>query len=296
MKKLTTEDFIKNAVAVHGDMYDYSVCVYVSSKKPVKIICRKHGVFQQTPNNHLRSGGCNACGYIKSGQKLKKPLWEFIEQANLVHGNKFDYSFVDYSDMFTKVKIKCIHHGVFLQSPQLHMRAAGCPVCYDPSEAGRARRLGFEGFLTKAREVHDCTYDYVPFEYESYNSKAVIVCKQHGYFEQTVADHLAGCGCRLCNGKSFSKVKKSYLYVLRSDEFFKIGITNNIKSRLSKLKNKTPFTFEKVLIIERSGHEVWKLEKKLHKLFKNARLKGFDGCTEWFVRTPDYLDTIYENI
>lgn len=44
-KRLTTEEFIKEAKETHGDKYDYSLVDYKSSRKKIKIICPKHGVF-----------------------------------------------------------------------------------------------------------------------------------------------------------------------------------------------------------------------------------------------------------
>lgn len=48
--KVTTESFIIKAIEVHGDLYDYSLTNSVnSSTKKVKILCREHGEFLQTP-------------------------------------------------------------------------------------------------------------------------------------------------------------------------------------------------------------------------------------------------------
>lgn len=49
----SAEEFIKDAIKIHGTKYDYSLVVYVSNKLEVKIICPKHGVFKQKPNTHL---------------------------------------------------------------------------------------------------------------------------------------------------------------------------------------------------------------------------------------------------
>lgn len=61
MSKKTTEDFINDAHIVHGDMYDYSPTIYKTAKQKVKIRCRIHGVFEQTPNDHLNGHGCPIC-------------------------------------------------------------------------------------------------------------------------------------------------------------------------------------------------------------------------------------------
>ena len=63
MAKLTTEEFISKAKAVHGDRYDYSKVEYVNNQTPVKIVCPIHGGFIQKPSNHLHGNGCQQCGH-----------------------------------------------------------------------------------------------------------------------------------------------------------------------------------------------------------------------------------------
>lgn len=63
MAKLTTEEFIAKAKAVHGDKYDYSKVEYVNNQTPIEIVCPIHGAFTQRPLNHLRGNGCPQCGH-----------------------------------------------------------------------------------------------------------------------------------------------------------------------------------------------------------------------------------------
>lgn len=63
-----TDIFIKKAKEVHGNKYDYSQVVYVNSKTKVKIICDKHGIFEQTPDSHLRGTNCPICGQLNKRQ------------------------------------------------------------------------------------------------------------------------------------------------------------------------------------------------------------------------------------
>lgn len=58
MKRLTKQDFIERARAVHGDKYDYSKVEYVNNSTKVVIICPVHGEFLQTPNKHMQGRGC----------------------------------------------------------------------------------------------------------------------------------------------------------------------------------------------------------------------------------------------
>ena len=64
-------------------------------------------------------------------QKLKKGNEEFINQSKLVHGNKYDYSLVDYDGARKKVTLVCPIHGPFDQEPSNHLNGAGCPICLE---------------------------------------------------------------------------------------------------------------------------------------------------------------------
>lgn len=61
MKKITKEQFVERARAVHGDMYDYSRVVMRGMRNPVEIICPEHGPFMQRPGDHVRGQGCPKC-------------------------------------------------------------------------------------------------------------------------------------------------------------------------------------------------------------------------------------------
>lgn len=125
-KKLTTEEFTKRAKQIHGDKYDYSLVDYKNARTKVKIICPEHGEFEQTPTAHLNNNqGCKKC-YDK---KQSLTTEQFIEKAKIIHGDKYDYSLVDYKNGKTKVKIICPNHGMFEQQPRAHLDVQGCPKC-----------------------------------------------------------------------------------------------------------------------------------------------------------------------
>ena len=134
VKKLTTEEFIKRAKEIHGEKYDYSLVEYKNIDTKIKIICPIHGVFEQTPYNHLHYE-CKKCSKEKQQAFNKRELYEakvnFIERAKQIHGEKYDYSLVEYKNTSTKVKIKCIKHNIiFEQTPSMHISSKqGCPIC-----------------------------------------------------------------------------------------------------------------------------------------------------------------------
>ena len=59
----------------------------------------------------------------------KKTFDLFVLEARNVHGNKYDYSKVEYKNNLTKVCIICPEHGEFWKSPKHHLHGQGCPLC-----------------------------------------------------------------------------------------------------------------------------------------------------------------------
>lgn len=130
MEKQTKEQFIEKARLVHDNKYDYSKVNYMNSKTKVEIICPIHGSFFQAPIKHTSSKqGCPKCANEENGKRCRKSFEGFIKRAKSVHGNKYDYSKVNYINSSTKVEIVCPKHGSFFQSPNNHYKY-GCPKCY----------------------------------------------------------------------------------------------------------------------------------------------------------------------
>ena len=128
-KNVTSGEFIEKARKVHGNKYDYSKVNYVNNSTKVCIICPEHGEFWQTPNDHLNGCGCSICGLKLQTEKRTMTLSEFIKRARIVHGDKYDYSHVDYINATTCVDIICKKHGLFKQTPYLHLSGCNCKKC-----------------------------------------------------------------------------------------------------------------------------------------------------------------------
>lgn len=117
--------FLGKAETKHGKKYDYSLVKYVNSDTAVEIICPEHGIFQQSPYNHLMS----KCGCSKCANNKRSTTSEFIRKARNIHSKVYDYSKVDYETAKTKVVIICREHGEFSQIPNNHLSGLGCPSC-----------------------------------------------------------------------------------------------------------------------------------------------------------------------
>ena len=191
---MTTDEFIKKAIQIHGNRYDYSKVEYVNAKTKICIICPKHGVFYQLPNSHLQGRGCKKC----YSEKLSLGTNIFIESSKKIHGDKYDYSKVNYVNNRTKVCIICPEHGEFWQTPDSHLQGKGCYKCSLANRASK-RKLSNDEFIEKARLVHGDKYDYSKVDYVNNYTKICIICPKHGEFWQTPSNHLKYNGCPVCN-------------------------------------------------------------------------------------------------
>jgi hypothetical protein len=192
-RKLTTQEFINKSIEKHGDKYDYSLSEYINHMTKVKIICPTHGIFEQTPNNHL-SGSKNEGCCAKCNKRYIYSKDEIIEKANIKHNNKYDYSLIDYKNTKDKVKIICPIHGIFEQNLSQHLYKTGCSKCDKPI-------LNTEHFIELSKAKHN-KYDYSLIDFKSTKYKVKIICSIHGIFFQYPLHHIQGCGCPKCSTRS----------------------------------------------------------------------------------------------
>ena len=147
------DSFVKTAKNKYGDRYDYSKVEYVNAHTKVCMICPKHGEFYITPNDHLKgNGGCGLCKKETISNLHKSNTKEFIEKSKKVHGNKYDYSKVNYINSHSMVKIICPKHGEFELIAYAHLNGQGCKKC-------KMSVLENEVFQLLLKENFDFKYD-----------------------------------------------------------------------------------------------------------------------------------------
>jgi predicted nucleic acid-binding Zn-ribbon protein len=178
----------------HGDKYDYSKVVYEHRSKKVTIICSEHGEFEQSPSNHKLGRGCKQCANENLSRSKRHSRDQIIEMMRKVHGEKYDYSSVEYRNMQSKIEIICPEHGLFYQKCQHHLNGSGCPRCTVKRDLSSKTPEVIEAF----ERVHGEKYDYSKVIYNGANSKIVVVCPMHGEFYPTPSNHKKGSGCRKC--------------------------------------------------------------------------------------------------
>lgn len=197
--KKTTEQFIKNAIKIHGQNFIYNNVQYINNHTKVEITCPLHGEFLQTPKNHLNGFGCSICS---GNEKLSNN--SFIKRAIEKHGNKYDYSKTVYKNAFTKLIIICPAHGEFETTARNHYyKGYGCKKCgySDPHN-----KLTLSEFSQRAELIHGQKYDYSKVNYQASNKNVIIICPEHGEFKQMPASHLQGCGCKRCSSSVGEKL------------------------------------------------------------------------------------------
>jgi rubrerythrin len=125
------EVWLERFEKMHGDKYDYSNSVISTNRNPIEIKCKKCGyIFKQSLQSHALGAGCRLCGYEESKKKQRKPLEQFIKEAIEVHGNRYDYSSVIYTNKNAKILLKCKTCGsIFLQTACEHLQGHGCRTC-----------------------------------------------------------------------------------------------------------------------------------------------------------------------
>jgi very-short-patch-repair endonuclease len=225
-KKSTKEEFILKSRFIHGDKYKYDKSIYINTKTKLIITCSIHGDFLQRPEVHyLDKCGCPSCDPTNTLGNQK-----FIEKSKLIHGEKYDYSKVDYEKNNIKVEIICRDHGSYFQQPGAHLRGQGCPDCCNNKKSTT------EDFIIKSNKKHHNLYDYSLVNYLTKRDKVKIICKEHGVFEQKAYVHLQGHGCPICNNS------KLEIYLRNKLKNMNISFFQNFK--FDDCRNVLPLPFD----------------------------------------------------
>jgi hypothetical protein len=188
-----TEIFITKAKLIHGDRYDYGKVEYKNNEIKIKLICKEHGEFEQSPKSHLEGRGCNKCGINRIKKAITLSQDEFIKKAKEAHGDKYDYSKINYVNYKTKINIICPKHTEFSQTPKNHLDGQNCPTCASTS------KITTDDFIKRAKEIHGNLYDYSNTLYVNTRTNLTITCNEHGDFSKRPLLHLAeNGGCPKC--------------------------------------------------------------------------------------------------
>ena len=157
------EELIDRANKVHYNKYKYVVSTYTKMSEKMTIICPIHREFSQSMHEHInKKHGCPKCGVEKRVSQRQYDTDFFIEKAKEVHGDKYDYSKVEYKNSLTHVTIICPIHGEFSQRPDGHLQGKGCPMCHNGIKKERTfnKKMSFNDFVDKCSEKFGKKLDF----------------------------------------------------------------------------------------------------------------------------------------
>lgn len=297
IKIITKDTFIKKAIIIHENKYNYTL---LSNSFPIKdkvsIICNKHGVFNQNFDVHChKKCGCPKCTYEKVSSWTKKPLSFYLQKLKNKFGNNLSYEIIN--EEKSLIKIICEKHGSFIKDIRLILINNNSCVECGKEKCGYSH--DFETILFKFKEVHGNRYDYSLVKYKNRRTLVDIICKEHGIFKTTPEIHLKGCNCPACNITGWDKTSwtklcettKSFplIYIIRcfndSENFIKIGRTKRkIHDRFLR-PSIMPYNYEVIKTIEGTADFVYDEEIRLHREFYKYKYKPklqFPGSTECF--------------
>lgn len=192
-----TIEFLEKAKKVHGDRYNYDKVEYIHCREQVIIQCNIHGEFKQTPSVHLGGAGCSACARDSAGHKNRATKKDFLRKAKETHGDKYDYTQVEYKGINKKVTIICPDHGIFNMTPKSHYRGSGCRECANLRVKAKSNKRSKIKFFERLSKM-DIDLDLSLINYKDSTTKVRVRCKEHGVIEVYPHNLLRKKGCTKC--------------------------------------------------------------------------------------------------
>ena len=215
----------------------------------------------------------------------------FVQKALEVHGDKYDYHKVVYEKSNIKVEIECRIHGVFLQTPNKHMQKRGCPKCAIKNKKILQKKTK-DSFIVDLESVWGVGfYSTNKIVYNGCFEKIEVGCREekHGYFQITPDALLRNQGCPIC-GKiknlynllskdkltnvEMAKSVDAYIYLMLFNNFFKIGVSTNLKTRVRQAKCELIEAPKEVKVIKSNLFEAFTIESVILKNYSNFSVKN----------------------
>ena len=226
------EEVIQKFKIVHSDLYDYSLVNYSNSHENVSIVCKIHGVFEQSPGSHLGGSGCPTC----AGKNIT--MKDTLEVFREIHGDKYDYQLVEYKNTTKPIKIICPTHGIFTQKPIAHKRGGGCPKCSNNIQ------FTTEQIIQQFRKIHSSKYDYSQVNYINSKTKLKIICPEHGIFMQSASVHKRPAGCPTCGIGWNTKRVINFVNDIRNEDILNM---DPVELNMLIAQGKLPKEFEELV-------------------------------------------------
>ena len=135
---------------------------------------------------------------------LPESLETVIQKFQTTHGNRYDYSKVDYIGSRENVTIICREHGEFSMRVTRHTAGSNCPKCAKKTQKTKVTQTQDE-VIQRFKKTHGDKYDYSKVVFTRMIDKVIIICPEHGEFTQRAREHADGSGCKHCQYKNQTK-------------------------------------------------------------------------------------------
>lgn len=211
-EKYTLEEWLYWANEKNENKFQFLIDEYKNQHQRIQCVCHKkdsegneHGIFERTCKQILAKTYCPKC--LKE-ERNKEKGEKIIQECIKIHGDKYDYSNVNYKTMSDKIEVIChkkdangIEHGSFFPRLYNHIyNETGCPKCAIEINSEK-HKITYDEVIYRANEIYGDKYDLSLIKKDDINgveTKLKIICKEHGVFEKTIHAFLSGSGCQKC--------------------------------------------------------------------------------------------------
>ena len=259
---------------------DFTESMYTVSRTPITVKCTLHGYISVRVTDLLRKRttlGCNKCSMHLANNKRKLKQEEFMALLLLKHGKKYNYEKTCFLGLSKPITVTCLTHGDFVCRASRHLEGTDCQKC-KAKENGTKLRNTFEYYLPQIKDKHGKRFTYDSASFVQYTKPMSIHCEVHGWFTQSLKNHLdldrPGV-CPECRLTGFKKTIPATLYYLRVGTAYKIGITNRSVAQRYSTSDREKFT----VISEQHfalGRDAYEKEQSLLKKHKRYKYVGVD--------------------
>lgn len=171
---------------------------YQGANIKIGMQCNNCGhIWKAVPRSVAKSKcGCPKCGVEK--QKIETSKNKFLQKLNP------KYELIEFINC-ENVTVKCKDCGNIRKTTSNNILRFGCKHCSMIAAGQKYFKLSQEDFINRSIKIHNNKYDYSKVNYFNGVTKVIIICPEHGEFEQAPVKHLQGQGCPKCSGKNWTK-------------------------------------------------------------------------------------------
>lgn len=207
----TKEKIKEMSREIHGNKYDLSLVEDVQNLLgKIRLVCPKHGVFEQTLHNHLQGKGCKKCYEESRVNKCNYTKEEFIECVKKTHDDFDMYDFVELPDKFSLknldkvIELLCKKHGKFKIKYRDFLNGEKCPYCNG--------KLKTDEEINRELSILHPELDFSVTKFSEHDEKynITVICPKHGVQKVRYYNLLNGQGgCVECGWQKIADKEKT---------------------------------------------------------------------------------------